>query len=94
MASAGNEDESGIVHREFDTDGENPSVDVASVIAELEDREVTSLSPMYDCVDDMIDELFSNPPAAEAQMQVEFTYEGYRVTINQDGSATFLKITE
>jgi hypothetical protein len=94
MDTTSNRDESGIVHREFDTDRPDPEVDVASVIADIEDREVTSLPSMYDCVDDIINDLFSDPPAPEAQMQVTFTYEGYRVTINQDGTATFLKITE
>ena len=94
MDSAGSPDESGIVHWEFDTDSDDPAVDVAEVIAELENCEGTSLASMYDCIDGTIADLFSNPPAPEAQVQVKFSYEGYRVTINQDGSATFLKIAD
>jgi len=46
---------------------------------------------MYDCIDGMLDELFSNPPAPESQMEVEFSYETYRITVEQNGAAKFVK---
>jgi len=79
------------VHRELDTDVENPGVLVAEVIEELEGRDATDLATMYSCVDGMLDNLFSTPPSPDAEMLVEFTYEGYRITVEQSGDATFVK---
>lgn len=46
---------------------------------------------MYGCVDGILDNLFSKQPAPEAQTEVEFSYEDYRITIEQDGTAKFVK---
>ena len=89
-----NDDEMAAVHWEFDTDQAEPSVDVAKVVAELERKESTDLSAVYDTIDHMIEELFSEPPVPEAQAVLQFSYEGYRITLNQDGYATFMKVTE
>ncbi|WP_226004146.1 HalOD1 output domain-containing protein [Natrinema salinisoli] len=80
-----------IVHRELDTAAENPIISLINAIADIEDTDTTELPTMYDCVDGMLDELFSNPPAPESQMVVEFSYETYRITVEQDGTAKFVK---
>ncbi|PCR88942.1 HalOD1 output domain-containing protein [Natrinema ejinorense] len=83
--------ESEIVHRELDPDGDSPSVQIVEAIMDLEGVDSTELPTIYDCVDGMLSELFSNPPAPEAQMEVTFSYYRYRVTIEQNGSAKFVK---
>lgn len=81
-----NEDpEQSIVRRRLSTDDGNPGPRIAEVVAEIEDREMTEMATMYNCVDGVLDNLFSDPPAAEAKMRVEFSYEGYRITVDQDG---------
>lgn len=80
-----------IIHREIDTGADTPAVEVAQTVAEIEDKDATDLSAMYECVDGVLDHIFSNPPAPEAQMQVEFSYEGYRITVEQNGAAKFIK---
>lgn len=92
MAEHASGDESDIVHWTFEPEQNDPTIDVAAVVAELEGKETTDLSTLYDRVDSVLDDVFADPPAPEAQFQVAFTYEGYRITINQDGSATFLKV--
>lgn len=57
----------------------------------LERVDSTELPTIYDCVDGMLDELFSNPPAPEAQMEVTFSYHRYRITVEQNGNAKFVK---
>ena len=84
--------DSGIVHRQFDTDADNPSTAVAETVAELKGVESTELGTVYDHLDHVLDHLFSNPPVAAAQVQIEFTYEGYRITMDQDGSARFIAV--
>lgn len=81
-----------IVHRQLDTDRDEPGVQVIEVIAGLEGVATTELSPLYDTIDHLISELFSNPPSPTAQAKVEFLYEGYRINLYQEGSATFVKL--
>jgi len=88
---SGNTMASDIVHRELETDVDNPATRVAEAVAEIDDRDITDLTAMYGCVDGVLDNLFSNPPASEAQMEVKFTYETYRITVEQDGAAKFVK---
>lgn len=83
--------ENEIIQRQLDTDSENPAVEVAEAVAEIEGVEATDLGTTYECIDGMLDELFSNPPSLEAQMRVEFSYEDYRITVDQEGNAEFVK---
>lgn len=82
-----------IIHRSLDTDGDNPAIQIVELIAEIEDRDMLELENMYECADGMLDNLFSDPPVAEAQMQVVFSYEGYRITIEQNGNVKLVKTT-
>lgn len=77
----------------FDIDTENPEVNVAEATAQLENKEMSELPPLYETIDHLIEHLFSDPPEPDAQVQVEFTYEGYRISLDQDGQATFMKIS-
>lgn len=81
-----------IVHTVINTGIDEPSSEIATCVAELEGREPEELAPMYDCVDDVLKNLFDQPRAAEAQMQVEFNYEGYRITVDQVGLATVVDL--
>jgi len=88
----GDEEEMAATHWEFDVDQEDPTIDVAEVVAELEGQDSTDLPPLYNTIDHLVEKLFSEPPAAESQAVIQFSYEGYRVNLNQDGHATFMKI--
>lgn len=78
--------------RELDVNGESPSEQIAVAVADIKGVEATDLEEMYGCVDGVLDHVFSDPPAPEARLQVEFSYEGYRVTIEQDGDARFVEL--
>ena len=77
------------VHVTFDTDQSDPALDIVDTVAELEGVDPTELSSIYDCIDHVVDHVFSNPPAPDAHVQVSFSYEGYRITLEQDGTAVF-----
>lgn len=88
-----------IVHRDLfegerPDDANAPAIDVAEIVAELEGRDATDISALYDTVDHLVEHLFSTPPPLEAQCMLEFTYEGYRITLTQDGHATFMKVSD
>lgn len=83
--------DTGVHHRSiFEVEEEEPATELVNVIAELEEVEPTELEPLYRWADDLISDLYSSPPPAEAQSVVEFSYEGYRVTLHQDGHAVFM----
>ncbi|RDI72060.1 HalOD1 output domain-containing protein [Halopelagius longus] len=77
--------------RRLDTDAEDAGVEVVKAVADLEGVHPTELTTAYDCVDGVLDHLFSNPPSPEARMRVQFHYEGYRIAVEQNGNATFAK---
>lgn len=82
-----------VIHRELDTDAESPATQIVETVADIEATEMTELSAIWCCVDGVLDDLFSDPPAPEAQMEIEFSYEGYRITIEQNGNAAFVETT-
>jgi hypothetical protein len=83
-----------ILHRTLDTDGTEPAIQIARHIAEFTNEEPEELESTWGQFDHIIDEVFSTPPVDEAQVQVTFTYEGYRITVEQDGHAKFVQIGE
>lgn len=82
-----------IVHRELDIDREEPAIAIVEVVATLEGTPAIELPPVYNSIDGMLSNLFSNPPAPESQITVEFTYSSYRVTVKQSGAAEFVHVT-
>lgn len=83
-----------IVHREIDTSESEPGVEISKAVADLEETDTTELTSIWGCTDHVLDHLFSDPPSPEAQMEIKFSYEGYRISVDQDGSARFVKITD
>ncbi len=79
-----------VITRQINTDHDEPSVAVAQCVAEIENIDATDLDSIYECVDDVLKNLFSNPPSDEAKIKIGFNYEGYRITIDQNGLVTFL----
>jgi hypothetical protein len=89
--SEGSGDEE-IVHRTLDPDRDDPAVEVAEIVADLEGTTPAKLPATYNRIDHVVDHIFSDPPAPEAQIMIEFTYGGYRITVKQDGTARFVKV--
>lgn len=84
--------ESEIIHRQLDSDVDSPAVAVVETVAELEGKDVNEVSTAYECIDGTLEGLFSTPPAPEAQIEVMFSYEGYRITVEQNGTAEFVQV--
>ena len=86
-SDAGNE----MFQRQLDTDGGVPTTQLVETISEIEGTEPTELEPIWPNVGGMVERLFSDPPSPDARMEIEFNYLAYRIRIEQDGSATFMK---
>ncbi|MFC4438770.1 MULTISPECIES: HalOD1 output domain-containing protein [Natrialbaceae] len=83
-----------IIRRTLDTDQDAPAAQIVEIVANLEGREPTELSPIYYSVDELLANLFSSPPKAEAEASLEFTYEGYQFHVRQDGVTTVSNRTQ
>lgn len=81
-----------IVHRELETEREEPAVQVAEIVADLKDTDARELSSIWSCIDHALDNVFSDPPAPEMQIEIPFNYEGFRITVEQDGAARFVEL--
>ena len=71
--------------REFDPETTTPTRAVVEVIADLEDVDTLELPPLYSTMNDLLDGFASNPPASQADVEITFTYQGYRITVYQSG---------
>lgn len=82
--------ETGIIRRELDPEGDEPGMEVVWAVADLTEKDIDEVANMYDCLDHVLDHIFSNPPSPEAQVEITFSYEGFRITVDQDGIAKFV----
>lgn len=83
-----------IYHRTVEPETERANERLLRHIAELEDCEMTDLPPLYDRIDDLLQNVFDFPPPSEAQAELEFSYYGYRITVDQTGEVSLMKLPE
>lgn len=83
---------SSIIHREI-KDDQDPEVSLIHMLAEIKGVDESELAPLYSCIGSMVDNLFRSPPPAEATAELTFSYQGYRITIYQDGHIVFQQST-
>ena len=81
-----------ILRADIDPDPETAEYDLLELIAGVDGREIEELPPFYTQVGHFVERLFEHPPAQEAQMQIEFSYAGHRVRLNQQGQVTLLNV--
>ncbi|WP_324661800.1 HalOD1 output domain-containing protein [Haloarcula sediminis] len=75
----------------FEDDTEEPMMELVNCIAEHKGVQQDELNPLYQWADHLIEHLYSSPPPAEAQGVVEFSYEGFRIRLYQDGRAVIMR---
>jgi hypothetical protein len=89
---SGTDDDQNIVRAVVVPDSATAEYDLLAIVAELEGTEIEELPEFYRQVGHFVESLFKNPPAPEAQMQLEFSYAGYRITISQRGEITLMNV--
>jgi len=80
------------VKRTISTDPRDAELELLEIVAELEDAEIERLPSLYTRVDHFVEALFDDPPAEEAQMEIAFSYAGYRISLTQSGEATLVPV--
>lgn len=63
---------------------------VVEAVAQTEGVSPLELPPLYGCIDpEALDRLFERPSAAgRSEVEVEFGYEGYQVTVSDHGAVS------
>lgn len=84
----------GIVRRQISTDPTEAEFDLLAVIAELEGTTEDELPSLYHELDHVVEALFETPPSPESQLQITFSYAGYRITMDQRGTVELVKVKE
>ena len=79
-------DDDVVTRRTLDTSRDAPAIGLVEIVAELEETDAMELTPIYDRADDLVDDLFGTPPGSDADVTLEFTYQGYRIVVQQDGT--------
>lgn len=82
-------DDDVVASLDLDTTQESPEIRLVEIVADLESVPETELDPIYNSIDDVVDALFSSPPSGTADAELEFTYQGYRIHVEQDGTTVF-----
>jgi len=82
-----------IVHRTMETETSvDPGIQIVEFVSHLEETEQDELPSLWSQIDHLIENLFSTPPAPEAQAEITFSYEGYRITVEQNGSTRLVPL--
>ena len=85
-------DHQGTIRRTISTDPRDAELELLEIVAELENTEIERLPSLYTRVDHFVEALFDDPPAEEAQMEIAFSYAGYRISLDQSGEATLVPV--
>lgn len=88
------EPEYGIVRMEIDPDPKTAEHDLLAVIADIEGVAIEELPSLYREVNHFVEQLFDTPPSTDAQMEISFSYAGYRVTLARSGSLKLVPVKD
>ena len=83
-----------VVYADISPTASAAEYDLLEIIAKLEETEIEDLPSLYTQVDHFVETLFENPPAPESQMEIVFSYAGYRITVMQTGTVKLVPVKE
>ena len=87
-------DGSGIVRRQITPDPATSEYDLLEILAEIEGCAIEELPSLYNEVEHVVETLFKTPPSAAAQMSIAFSYAGYRITIDRNGTVQVVSVKD
>ena len=83
-----------IVTASIDPNPETAEYDLLAIVADLEDTEITDLPSLYEQLDHFVEQLYETPPSPKAQLELSFSYAGYRITLTQGGDVTLMNVKQ
>ncbi|RXK49043.1 HalOD1 output domain-containing protein [Halorientalis pallida] len=88
------DEETGIIFTRMSPDPETAEFEFIELISSVEGAPVEELPLLYDEVDHLVERLFETPPSLDAQVEISFSYSGYRITINRSGDVKLIPVKE
>lgn len=80
----------GHVHRgTIDPTTEEVELTFLELVADVADCELDDLPRLWPTLGDVLRHAFATPPAESADLELEFTYFGYRIHVDRAGTITF-----
>lgn len=86
--------ENGILQFDIEPDPGNAEYDLLSVLADHEGVGMDELPSLYSVLDQLVGEMFDDPPSESAQLEMAFSYAGYRITVTQGGHVTMVPVKD
>jgi hypothetical protein len=83
-----NDENRQVIKRQVEPVENEANYRILRTIADVEDKDVTELPPMYNYIDSVLDNLFDDPPDEKAEIEITFSFLGYRITVDQEGQIT------
>ncbi|SEW24620.1 HalOD1 output domain-containing protein [Halobacterium jilantaiense] len=87
-------DENGILQFGIEPDPQTAEYDLLTVLADHEDIEMDDLPSLYSVVDQFVGGMFDDPPSESAQLEMTFSYAGYRITVTPGGHVTMVPVKD
>lgn len=82
----------GIVRAQIRPDPSTAEYQLLAIVADIEGCQIDGLPSLYDEVAHSVEELFETPPSDRAQMEIAFSYAGYRVTLTRAGEMKLVEV--
>ena len=83
-----------VVYRDIDTSRADLGAEIAEIIAGLKETDPGNLAPIRGCIGDVLEPLSLTPPSSDAQLLISFSYEGYRINVDQSDEALLVLVEE
>jgi len=90
----GHVSEGGMVRRQITPDPTTSEYELLEILAEIEGCEIEEIPSLYNEVEHVVETLFKTPPSAAAQMSISFSYAGYRITIDRNGTVKLVNVKD
>lgn len=85
-------DDDGMARYSIDATSESAEFELLSGLAAVEGVDMDELPSLYGTIDHLVEALYDEPPAASAQVELSFSYAGYRVHLDQRGNVRLVPV--
>lgn len=87
-------DDDGMARYNIDAAPDGAEFDLLSGLATVEGVNMDELPSLYGTVDHLVEALYDEPPVASAQVELSFSYAGYRVHLDQRGNVRLVPVKD
>jgi hypothetical protein len=82
-----------VAQRQLNADRGDQMIQLVELIADIDDVEPTEISPIYRDIDSLVSDFFGSQPPSRGDATLAFSYQGYRIHVQQDGRTTVRELS-